>query len=408
MKEELVERLVHYCKFDTRSDESSHTIPTTQSQVDFAKRLAGELEEMGLSEVHYNESNGFVTATLPATSDKAIPTIGFIAHVDTADFESRNIKPRVHPNYDGGKIPLDESANLYLDPDDFPNLLNYVGHTMVTASGHTLLGVDDKAGIAEIVTAMHYFLEHPEIPHGKVRVAFGPDEEIGRGADNFDVKGFACDFAYTLDGGPVGELQDETFHAAKAIVHFQGKNVHTGTAKGHLINAIELARQFLDMLPEADVPERTDDRKGFYHPTNLNGSVEEMVLDVIIRDFDRTLFNYRKSFIEDCVEQMNERYPGRVSLDLFDQYYNMKEIIDTVPEVMNLAEEAMKSVGVTVLKRPIRGGTDGCKISYMGLPTPNIFVGGENFHGRFEFTSAESMEKAAQVVIAIIEKAAQA
>ena len=402
MVNQLIDRFIRYVKKETRSDEASTTVPSTPSQTEFLKDLVEELVELGYQDVRLNPKNSFVTATIPATTTKEVPVVGFISHVDTADFEARNVQPQFHENYDGEAIVLDKEGKFVLSPKDFPNLKNYVGKTLITTDGTTLLGADDKAGVSEIVTAGAYLLAHPEIEHGKIRVAFGPDEEIGRGADLFDVEEFGCDFAYTMDGGPVGELEYESFNAAQAEITFQGKNVHPGTAKDTMVNALELARQFQNALPEFEVPEHTSGREGFYHLMYANGVVEEAKLVYIIRDHDRTLFEAKKAYLQLVVDRLNASLDSnRISIDMKDQYYNMAEIIEKDFRAVEVAQKAMENLLITPIIEPIRGGTDGSKISFMGLPTPNIFAGGENFHGRYEFVAVESMEKARDVIIEI-------
>lgn len=402
MPNQLVDRFIRYVKKETRSDETSTTVPSTPSQTEFLKDLVEELVALGYQDVRLNPKNSFVTATIPATTTKEVPVVGFIAHVDTADFEARNVQPQFHENYDGEAIVLDKEGKFVLSPKDFPNLKNYVGKTLITTDGTTLLGADDKAGVSEIVTAGAYLLAHPEIEHGKIRVAFGPDEEIGRGADLFDVEEFGCDFAYTMDGGPVGELEYESFNAAQAEITFQGKNVHPGTAKDTMVNALELARQFQNALPEFEVPEHTSGREGFYHLMYANGVVEEAKLVYIIRDHDRTLFEAKKAYLQLVADRLNASLDSnRISIDMKDQYYNMAEIIEKDFRAVEVAQKAMENLSITPIIEPIRGGTDGSKISFMGLPTPNIFAGGENFHGRYEFVAVESMEKARDVIIEI-------
>ncbi|WP_080146504.1 peptidase T [Marinilactibacillus piezotolerans] len=404
----LVDRFIKYVKINTRSDESSTTIPSTASQAEFAKLLMKDLEEIGLSEIEYNEDNGFVTATLPATTDKSVPTVGFIAHMDTADFNAENVAPQFHENYDGSEILLNEEQSIVLSPDDFPNMKNYIGQTLITTDGTTLLGSDDKSGIVEIISAVEYLLAHPEIEHGKVRVAFGPDEEIGIGADRFDVEHFQADFAYTVDGGPVGELEYESFNAASANIKIQGKNVHPGTAKDKMVNALKLAVEFDTMLPEDEVPEKTSDREGFYHLLGIEGTVEEAAMGYIIRDHSREAFEAKKETILETARKINERFDQeRVNVTLKDQYYNMREIIEKDMRSVEIADKAMRSLNIEPDVKPIRGGTDGSKISFMGLPTPNLFAGGENFHGRYEFVAVESMEKATDVIVEIIKTANQ-
>lgn len=407
--QETQERLIRYAKINTRSDEASTTVPSTACQLDLLHLLVDELKAIGLQEVEFNPENAFVTATLPATSNKPVPTIGFIAHVDTADFNSENVQPRLIPNYDGQDIVLNQAQDIVMKVADFPALSSYQGQTLIVTDGTTLLGADDKSGIAEIMTAMAYLAAHPEIEHGKVRVAFGPDEEIGRGADRFDVAHFGCDFAYTMDGGPVGELQYESFNAAGARLHFHGKNIHPGTAKGKMINAVQLLKDFLSALPEDQVPEKTDGRQGFIHPMEAQVTVDQGQLDLIIRDHDRQAFQAKKDLVQSIVDKMNAAYPiPVVSLEMKDQYYNMAEVIEQDMKSVELAKSAMEAIGIKPIIEPIRGGTDGSKISFMGLPTPNIFAGGENMHGRYEFVAVESMVKATQVIVGIIQANAQA
>ncbi|MGX7075020.1 peptidase T [Globicatella sp. HMSC072A10] len=398
------ERLLKYTKINTRSDESSDTIPSTAIQFDLLKLLVIELEQLGLEDVELSPTNAFVTATLPANTDEPLPAIGFIAHVDTADFNSVNVQPQIHENYDGKDIVLNEDEKIVMSVKDFPNLAPYKGQTLITTDGTTLLGADDKAGIAEIVTALEYLIAHPEIKHGKVRVAFGPDEEIGRGADHFDAEGFAVDFAYTMDGGPVGELEYESFNAAGVTLKVTGKNIHPGTAKGKMINSIGIINEFMNGLPEKEVPEQTEGREGFYHITNMEATVDEGLLSLIIRDHDREKFEERKAFVEQLVKDINQRYPYEViEVDIKDQYYNMAEVIEKDMRPVDLAKEAFAALDIPAVIEPIRGGTDGSKISFMGIPTPNIFAGGENMHGRYEFVAVESMVKATEVIIKIVE-----
>ena len=409
MYKNLVNRFLKYAKINTRSDETSSTIPSTLTQVDFAKNvLVPDLIEIGLDEVMYNEENGFVTATLPSNLDKEVPTVGFIAHYDTADFNAEGIKPQFVENYDGTEIVLNKEQNIILSPKDFPNLNNYIGQTLITTDGTTLLGSDDKSGIVEAISAVEYFLEHPEIKHGRVRLAFGPDEEIGVGADNFNVEHFDAAFAYTIDGGPVGELQYESFNAAGVTVTIQGKNVHPGTAKDTMVNAMTLGMAFNDKLPAADVPEKTEGREGFFHLTSMTGTVEEAELSYIVRDHNREKFEERKQMILDIAEEMNSQFDEkRIQIEMNDQYYNMREIIEKDMRSIDIAEAAMKELDIEPILEPIRGGTDGSKISFMGIPTPNLFAGGENFHGRYEYVAVESMEKATDVIRKIIELIAQ-
>ena len=409
MYENLLPRFLKYVKTETRSDATSTTTPSTQTQVAFAKELMKELEEIGMQEITYNENNGYVIATLPSNLDKEARTIGFISHMDTADFNAEGVNPQIIENYDGeSTIKLDADGKYTLNVKDFPNLKNYAGQTLITTDGSTLLGSDDKSGIAEIMTAMEYLINHPEIKHGEVRVGFGPDEEIGIGADKFDVKQFNTDFAYTMDGGPIGELQYETFSAAQAEITMHGKNVHPGTAKNTMINALQMAIDFHNQLPEGDRPEKTDGREGFFHLLALDGNVEEAKMTYIIRDHDRDKFEERKQMITDLQAKMNSQFDQeRVEINMYDQYYNMGEIIEKDMSVIDLAKGAMEEVDVKPIIEPIRGGTDGSKISFMGIPTPNIFAGAENMHGRFEFVSLQTMEKAVDVIVKIIENNAK-
>ncbi|EPF4328769.1 peptidase T [Enterococcus hirae] len=405
MYENLLPRFLRYVKTETRSDESSQTTPSTQTQVAFAQVLKKELEDLGLTNVFYNEENGFVIGTLPSNIEKKVRSIGFIAHMDTADFNAVNVNPQIIENYDGeSTIVLDSEEHYTLNTKDFPNLKNYEGHTLITTDGSTLLGADDKAGIAEIMTAMESLLKNPTIPHGEIKVAFGPDEEIGVGADKFDVQQFDVDFAYTVDGGPLGELQYETFSAAQANISIQGKNVHPGTAKDTMINALQLAIDFHNQLPADEVPEKTTGYEGFFHLMGLNGNVEEATMSYIIRDHDREKFEARKAKISEIQEKLNSRFDQtRVKVDMYDQYYNMREIIEKDMSIVELAKQAMIDLEIEPVIEPVRGGTDGSKISYLGIPTPNLFAGGENMHGRFEFVSLQVMEKATDVIVKIAE-----
>ncbi|MGY3746187.1 peptidase T [Vagococcus salmoninarum] len=402
--ENLVPRFIRYIKTETRSDSTSTTIPSTQTQVDFAQTLVAELKEIGLSDVSYNPKNGFVTAELPSNTTKAnVRSIGFIAHMDTADFNAVGVNPQFVENYDGkSTIKLDDAGKYQLTVKDFPNLKNYAGQTLITTDGSTLLGSDDKSGIAEIMTAMEILVNDPGIKHGKIKVAFGPDEEIGTGANNFDAEGFDVDFAYTLDGGPVGELQFETFSAAGAEVTIQGKNVHPGTAKDTMINALKLAIDFNNELPVDEVPEKTSGYEGFFHLQHMSGNEEEARLTYIIRDHDREKFEARKALMTSIQTKLNSRFDEeRVVLEMADQYYNMSDVIAKDMSIIDLAKAAMVNLDIKPNTEPVRGGTDGSKISYMGIPTPNIFAGGENMHGRYEFVAVESMEKATDVIVEI-------
>ena len=399
----MVKRFITYVKMDTQSNAESTTCPTTTGQLTLGNMLVEELKQIGMSDVTIDE-NGYVMATLPANTDKEIPTIGFLAHLDTAtDMTGANVNPQFVENYDGGDIVLNESLQVILSPKEFPELPQYKGHTLITTDGTTLLGADNKAGIAEIMTAMHYLIQHPEVKHGKIRVAFTPDEEIGRGPHKFDVKAFDATYAYTMDGGPLGELQYESFNAAEAKVKFKGKNVHPGTAKDKMINSTKIAMEFQSMLPAAEAPEYTDGYDGFYHLISFNGDVEETNLYYIIRDFDSDSFNSRKEKVQAITAELQEKYGNdRIVLEINDQYFNMKEKIEPVKEIVDIAYQAMKNLDIEPIIQPIRGGTDGSQLSYMGLPTPNVFTGGENYHGKFEYISVENMLKATNVIIEIV------
>jgi len=400
--ETLKERFLKYVKIETRSDEKSESIPSTPTQLEFAKILVRELEEIGMENVYVNDAC-FVNATLPGNVDKDVPVIGFIAHMDTADFNATNVNPKIVENYDGKDIVLNEAKDIVLSVEEFPNLKNYVGKTVITTDGTTLLGADDKAGIVEIVEAMKYLIEHPEIKHGTVKVAFGPDEEIGRGADNFNVEEFGADFAYTMDGGPVGELEYESFNAAGAVFKIKGKSVHPGTAKGKLINASLIAAEVVNSFPADEVPEKTEGYEGFYFLDKINSNCEEAELSYILRDHDREKFEAKKKFAANVAKKINEKYGKElVSVEIKDQYYNMGEIIKDHMNVVEIAKKAMENLGIKPVIEPIRGGTDGSKISFMGLPTPNIFAGGENFHGKYEFVALESMILATDVIVEIV------
>ncbi len=405
---DLVERFLKYVSFDTQSSEESETTPSTPKQMVFAKYLKEELESLGLIEVSL-DGNGYLYATLPANTDKPVPTVGFIAHMDTSpDMSGTNPKPRIVKNYDGGDIVLSQSDNIILSPRQFPELLDHKAEDIIVTDGHTLLGADDKAGIAEIVTAMVYLQEHPEIKHGKIRIGFTPDEEIGRGADKFDVKLFGCDWAYTMDGGEVGELEFENFNAAGAKVIFKGRNVHPGYSKNKMINSMLVASEFISLLPPCETPAHTEGYEGFYHLVGMQGDVEQTTLSYIIRDHDRAKFEQRKTEMQRAVDFLNARYGEPVAiLEMRDQYYNMREKIEPVMHVIDVAFEAMKQVGVKPEVRAIRGGTDGARLSFEGLPCPNIFAGGINFHGRYEFLPIPSLEKACKVVSKIAELVAQ-
>jgi len=402
MKDELIKRLSTYVQVDTQSDSESETCPSTPGQLTLANMLVEELKEIGMHEVTIDD-NGYVMATLPSNTEKDVPTIGFLAHVDTAtDFTGKNVKPQVVENYDGSDLVLNEDLHIVLSPKDFPNLHNYKGHTLITTDGTTLLGADNKAGITEIMTAMAYLIKHPEIQHGKVRVAFTPDEEIGRGPHKFDVQAFGAKFAYTVDGGPLGELEYESFNAASATLVVKGKNIHPGTAKGKMINSTKIAMEFNQKLPVEEAPESTEGYEGFYHLLSMSGDVEETKLQYIIRDFDKNQFAARKEVMQKAAQELQDVYgEDRVTLEIKDQYFNMKEKIEPVKEIVDIAYKAMKNLEIEPKISPIRGGTDGSQLSYMGLPTPNIFTGGENFHGRYEYASVDTMLKATNVIVEI-------
>ena len=401
----ITERFLKYVSFCTTSDENTNMTPSTPGQMEFAKYLATELKEIGMQEVTLDE-NGYVMATLPANADGK-PTIGFIAHMDTApDASGKNVKARIVENYDGQDILLNAEKNIVFEVAKYPEILDYTGQDIIVTDGTTLLGADDKAGLAEIVTACEYLIQHPEIKHGKIRVGFTPDEEIGQGADHFDVKKFGCDFAYTMDGGAVGELEYENFNAAGCKVKVHGVNVHPGYGYHKMINSMRIANHFATMLPRWETPEHTQGYEGFYHLIAMNGSVEETTLQYIIRDHDRARFESRKREIEHLARKINQEYgEGTVEVEIRDQYYNMREMVEPVMHIVTLVEEAMKAVGVTPKVQPIRGGTDGARLSFEGLPCPNIFAGGVNFHSRFEYLPIPSMEKAMQVILQIVQKA---
>ncbi len=401
--QKVVERFLSYIAIDSQSDPESESTPSTEKQWNIARKLAKELEEVGLKDVSIDEKS-YVMATLPSNIDKRVPTIGFISHFDTSpDFSGEGVKPQFIENYDGKDIVLNKEQNIVLSPSYFEDLLLYKGQTLITTDGTTLLGADDKAGVAEIVTAMEYLIAHPEIKHGDIRVGFTPDEEIGRGAHFFDVKKFRADWAYTMDGGQIGELEYESFNAAGAKVVFHGKNVHPGTAKNKMINSMLIAAKFIGMLPADEVPERTEGREGFFHVTDIAGDVEQTVVQLIIRDHDRAKFEARKALLEKVVAELNVQHPNVVELTLKDQYYNMREKIEPVIHIVEVAERAMKALGITPITKPIRGGTDGSQLSFMGLPCPNIFAGGHNFHGKYEYVPVESMVKATEVIVKIAE-----
>ncbi|MBB6698447.1 peptidase T [Clostridium algidicarnis] len=400
----VVEKFLKYVKFETKSDETTGKTPSTEGQIILAKELCKELQLMGMKEPSVDD-NGYVMATLPSNLNKVVPTIGFIAHMDTSpDMSGKSVKPQIIEDYKGGDIILNKDLNIILSKKDFPEIENYIGKTLITTDGTTLLGADDKAGIAEIMAAMEYLIDHPEIKHGEIKLGFTPDEEIGEGADHFDVERFAADFAYTIDGGKIGELEYENFNAAGVKVVINGRNIHPGNAYGKMINSITIASEFMAMLPSNEVPEKTKGYEGFYLLTNITGEVEKTTLSYIIRDFDKDNFEKRKENIKSIGKTINDKYGmDIIEVKVKDQYYNMKEKIEPVKHVVDIAFKAMEQVGVTPIVIPIRGGTDGARLSYMGLPTPNIFAGGENFHGKYEFICKESMEKAVEVIIKIVE-----
>ncbi|MDE7473889.1 MAG: peptidase T [Muribaculaceae bacterium] len=397
----IVDRFLKYVSFDTQSDELTNMTPSTPGQMTFARFLEKELRSLGLEDITLDD-NGYLMATLPSNVDYEVPTVGFIAHLDTSpDMSGRNVKPRIVRDYDGGDITLNADKGIVLSPGEFPELLHYTGQNLIVTDGTTLLGADDKAGVAEIISAVEYLIDHPEIKHGKIRVGFNPDEEIGQGAHKFDVDLFGADWAYTMDGGEIGELEYENFNAAVVKVTFKGRNVHPGYAKHKMINSMRIANQFIIMLPRWETPEHTEGYEGFYHLVSVTGSVEETVLTYIVRDHDRDRFERRKKELEHLTRKINNEFPDCASIEIKDQYYNMREKIEPVMHVIDIAEEAMRCAGVTPVVVPIRGGTDGAQLSFKGLPCPNIFAGGLNFHGRYEFLPIPSMEKAMRVVVEI-------
>lgn len=404
----IIDRFISYVIIDTESDANSPTTPSTKKQLDLANLLVKELNTIGLTEVTIDE-NGYVMGTLPSNVDHEVPTIGFVSHYDTSpDFTGKDVKPQIVENYDGGDIVLNKEQNIILSPSYFKDLLLYKGQNLITTNGLTLLGADDKAGLTEIVTAMEYLVQHPEIKHGKIRVGFTPDEEIGRGADIFDVEKFGAKWAYTMDGSQIGELEYENFNAAGAKIKFKGKSVHPGYAKGKMINSMLIANDFINQLPKNEIPQETLDYEGFYHVVGLSGSIEESVVELIIRDHDANLFQERKNKVLEIAEGINKKFAQQFGEDICiaevkDQYYNMREKVEPMMFIVDLAEEAMKQLGITPLIKPIRGGTDGSRLSYMGLPCPNIFAGGHNFHGKYEYVPVESMQKAVDVIVKIAE-----
>ena len=405
----LIDRFLQYVKFDTQSDENTNMTPSTPGQMIFAEHLRDELKALGLKDITLDD-NGYLFATIPSNlpAGEKAPVVGFIAHLDTSpDMSGRHVSPRIVENYQGGDIVLNKAENIVLSPEQFPELNDHIGEDIIVTDGTTLLGADDKAGVAEIVTAADYLLKHPEIKHGEIRIGFNPDEEIGLGAHKFDVKQFGADWAYTMDGGEVGELEYENFNAAVAKVTFNGRNVHPGYAKHKMINSMRVASQFIIMLPRWETPEHTEDYEGFYHLISMEGTVEKTVLTYIIRDHDRDRFERRKKELEHLSRKVNNEFPNCCSIEIKDQYYNMREKIEPVKFVVDIAEEAMRLAGVTPKVQPIRGGTDGAQLSFKGLPCPNIFAGGLNFHGRYEFVPVQSMEKATKVILEIAQLAAK-
>lgn len=399
----VVDRFLKYVKFDTESSTETGTTPSTPGQMVLARELEKELHEMGLEDISLDEK-GYIMATLPANTDKEVPTIGFVAHMDTSpDLTGKDVNPQIVKNYDGKDIILNKDLNIVLSPNDFPEMQDYVGQDLIVTDGKTLLGADDKAGIAEILTAIKYLKDHPEIKHGKIRIGFTPDEEIGAGADYFDVEKFGCEWAYTMDGGPIGELEYENFNAAGVKINIQGRSVHPGYAKDKMVNALVVANKLVSLLPSNERPEHTTEYEGFYHLTNISGTVDAATVGYIIRDHDREIFEKRKQIMLDTIAFINKLYPDSTTVEIKDQYYNMREKVEPVKHVVDLAFEAMTAVGVTPIVKPIRGGTDGARLSFMGLPCPNIFAGGHNFHGRYEFVPIQSMEKAVQVIVKIAE-----
>ena len=399
----LLERFLKYVSIHTTSDENTGLVPSTPQQMEFAKILAEELKAMGMQDVSLDKK-GYLMATLPSNIDKDVPTVGFISHLDTSpDMSGKNVKPRIVENYDGNDIVLNEKENIVLSPKQFPELTMYRGQSLVVTNGLTLLGADDKAGIAEIMTAMDYFIKNPDVKHGKVRIAFNPDEEIGLGAHHFDVEKFGCQFAYTMDGGEIGELEYENFNAAGAKVTFYGTNVHPGYAKNKMVNSMKIATKFMATVPANESPEYTDGYEGFYHLTGIGGDVEKTTVSYIIRDHDRKKFEERKAHLQMLVDKINSEFgDNTATLEIKDQYYNMKEKVEPVKYIVDIASEAIRQAGVEPKVKPIRGGTDGAQLSFKGLPCPNIFAGGHNFHGKYEFVPIQSMEKATEVVKNII------
>lgn len=400
----LVERFLKYVKIDTQSNEESTTCPSTEKQFDLAKVIIEDLKEIGMSDISMDE-NGYIMATLPSNIDKEVPTVGFIAHMDTApDYSGKDVKPRIVENYDGGEIILNEAQNTVMSPVDFPELPNYKGQDLIVTDGTTLLGADNKAGIAEILEAMDYLVKHPEIKHGEIKVGFTPDEEIGRGANLFNVEKFGAKYAYTIDGGEIGELEYENFNAATATIKINGRNIHPGTAKNKMVNSAIIGMELNAMLPSDQRPEHTEKYEGFFLLINMSGTVENTSMTYIIRDHDREKFAVKKELMGDIAEYLNKKYgAGCVELEIKDSYFNMREKIEPVMEVVEIAKKSMEEAGVTPIIKPIRGGTDGARLSYMGLPCPNIFTGGHNFHGKFEYIPVQSMKKSVEVIVKVVE-----
>ena len=407
-KKKLIERFIKYVTIDTESDPNNPAFPSTENQWDLANVLVEDLKVIGMQDIYLDE-NCYIMATLPSNVSHNVPIIGFVSHMDTSpDFTGKNVKPQITENYQGNDIILNKEKNIILSPDYFEDLLQYKGQTIITTDGTTLLGADDKAGITEIVTAMEYLIQHPEIKHGTIRICFTPDEEVGKGAHLFDVEKFGAAWAYTMDGSQIGELEYENFNAASAVVTITGKIVHPGYAIGKMINSMQIANEFMSLLPEAEVPEKTTDYQGFFHLHDMNGTVEKTVLEYIIRDHDLDLFAKRKNVLQNIADKLN-KIAGQnlIEITMKDQYFNMKEKIVPVMHIVDLVEETMIDLGITPLIKPIRGGTDGSQLSFKGLPCPNIFAGGHNFHGRFEYVPAESMVKAAEVIVGIAAKLSQ-
>ena len=403
----IIDRFIKYAKIDTQSDESSNETPSTKKQFDLARIVEQEMKEMGLEDVSLDDKC-YLMATLPANCDKDLPTIGFVAHFDTSpDMSGNNVNPQIVENYDGKDILLNKEENIVMSPNDFPEMLDYIGEDLIVTDGTTLLGADDKAGIAEIMHAMQYLIDHPEIKHGKIRIGITPDEEIGRGADHFDVEKFGAEWAYTMDGSVLGELEYENFNAAVAKVSIQGRNVHPGYAKNKMINALHVANELVDIIPVNERPEYTSGYEGFFHLIEMTGTVDEASISYIIRDHDHKLFERRKEQMQQAVDYLNTKYPDVLKLEMRDQYYNMREKVEPVKHIVDLAFRAMEALDIEPIVKPIRGGTDGARLSYMGLPCPNIFAGGVNFHGRFEFLPIKSLEKASDVVVKIAELVAE-